>query len=398
MLNLAPFHIEEALETGRFSARFNALESGAAPLTLGELLSHVGVDHQLATRELLGLSLADSPNHGRFDLRQHIARLHPGAKAENVLVTTGTSEALLLVLLCLQPRRIAMILPGFQLLSELGHGVGAEILPLAMRWDPQGRPQADVEQWSNVIRQQKPDMVLVNHPHNPSGLVLSEEQLQHVARAAEACGACIVGDEHYRFLTPQPPLGPTLWQPPLREQAKGPLRLVTGSFIKCLGTPGLRIGWCVAPEPVIKRMQNLKNYTTHTVNPVSEWLAERVLRRDDLFAFAAQRAVWTANRSSLQDWLRGAGQQTGWVGIAPEGGWVTCVSHRSLPHGRKSLDHALQAAGCGLLDLRLFEWSRYGHKDCWLTEHGGFRMGLGMTTDSFNIFLDALSSVGKTLG
>src|SRR5687768_16049322 len=94
---LRPFWMEEYLETFRFRARFNLGESGHRPQTIGDLLNGVGVSASEASKTFLNILLNDSPNWGRADLRDVVARMHPGATRENVLITTGTSEALLLL-------------------------------------------------------------------------------------------------------------------------------------------------------------------------------------------------------------------------------------------------------------------------------------------------------------
>lgn len=396
---LAPFYMEDDLEAGRLTARFNALESGGPPLSLGEVLDCVAPDESRreCLEALASISLRDSPNRGRDDLRDHIARLHPGAQRHNVLVTTGTSEALLLLLLVLRPRRVAVIAPGFQLLTELVTGVGATLVPLTLSWGHDGTPRPDIQRWANEIIRHRPDLLLINHPHNPSGIVLSADELNTLQDAAHAVRGAVLGDEHYRFLTDKAPLGDTLWPDQQATQTDLPPSYITGSFIKCLGTPGLRIGWCLAPPETVAAMQNLKNYTTHTVNPLSEWIAERVLRNTTLNAFEAARAIWRHNRQALGQWLTGDGRQSGWLGTSPAGGWVTCLTHQGLPAGSAQLRTALERAGCGLLDLKHFEWRRFGHKDCAMTARGGYRLGLGMAPQQFLLCLEELGRAGAAL-
>lgn len=385
--NFATFQMEGPLESGRFGSRWNAGESGGPAQTLSSVLkNHAtvhGLDPAALLQELAQVSLADSPNHGREDLRQHVARLHPGASAANVLITTGTSEALFLLFLALRPRKVAIILPGFQLLSELVTASGAELVPLPMRWDEAARPVIDYEIWLEIIRTQKPDLILLNHPHNPSGSVFHDAFLQELQEYIDSSGANLIGDEHYRFLCHGSQLGPTIYR------ADGP-RMVTGSFIKCLGTPGLRIGWCVAPEAVVAQIQNLKNYTTHTVNPVSEWLAERILRSPDLSDFSAMRNIWQQNCSTLQKW---ASRQQDWLVQVPTGGWVTCLTHCAFPQAKPAVSSTLAKAGCFLLDLEFLEIARFGHSRCLLKTHGGYRLGLGMEPSAFAEMLDVLADI-----
>src|SRR5688572_29068528 len=115
---LRSFFMEDYLEGSRFTARYNLGESGARPRTVGELLTGSGVSPQQAMETFLSTLLRDSPNWGRADLRDLVAAMHPGATRDNVLITTGTSEALLLLFRQLRPRKVALAWPAFQLLYE----------------------------------------------------------------------------------------------------------------------------------------------------------------------------------------------------------------------------------------------------------------------------------------
>ncbi len=396
--NFATFQMEAPLESGRFGSRWNAGESGAPAQTLNSILTtHAtanGLDPAALLEDLAQVSLADSPNHGRADLREHVARLHPGASAKNVLITTGTSEALFLLFLALRPRKVAMLLPGFQLLSELVTASGAQLVPLPMRWDEAARPVIDDENWLQIIHDQSPDLILLNHPHNPSGSVFHDGFLQDLQEYIDRSGANLIGDEHYRFLCNGYQLGATIYRADgeLHKDSRNlnwrSVRMVTGSFIKCLGTPGLRIGWCVAPEALVEQIQNLKNYTTHTVNPVSEWLAERILRSPELSDFSAMREIWQQNCATLHHW---SSQQQDWLVQVPTGGWVTCLTHRAFPKAKPAISSALSKAGCFLLDLEFLEISRFGDSRCKLKARGGYRLGLGMNPSAFANMLDFLA-------
>ena len=91
------FLMEDDLENHRLTASFNLGESGGRTRTVRDLLSGSGVDSKEACEIFLETKLCDSPNWGRTDLRECVAKLHPGATKENVLITTGTSEALFLL-------------------------------------------------------------------------------------------------------------------------------------------------------------------------------------------------------------------------------------------------------------------------------------------------------------
>lgn len=387
---LSEFLMEDWLEGHRFTAKYNAGESGHQAQTLASLLSGLQPDFDFdLNRALAHVSLNDAPNMGTDELRAEVARLHPGATPENVLITTGTSEALLLLLRQLRPRRVALIVPAFQLLSEIPRSLGAEILRLPLRWSANGVPHAPIEAWAALILQSKPDVFIFNHPHNPSGLVFSDEERALLLDACDKVNCTVVGDEHYRFLSQdnraatdvdevaRAKMGPTLWSSSQR-------RIVTGSFIKCAGTPGLRIGWCVGQPELLAQMQSEKNYLTHTVNPLSQKLAVWFLQ-----SFVGQQSFfsglykdWLKNRSTLAEWLQ---ESTEWVGVFPQGGLVSCL----FPNTNiKTSDHfeCLRERGVFLLPLSSFE-----ETDMTGGEFSrGFRIGLGLSPNQFKELLSVM--------
>ncbi|AKF80235.1 aminotransferase class I [Myxococcus fulvus 124B02] len=373
---LRSFFMEDYLEGSRFTARYNLGESGGRPVTVGELLTGSGVSPDEASAVFLSTLLRDSPNWGRADLRDLVAAMHPGATRENVLITTGTSEALLLLFRQLRPRKVALAWPAFQLLYELPMQQGAQVVRLPVRWDERGRPSIDAGDWLERLERERPDVVILNTPHNPSGLVLDAGLLDTVAKWADANGATVVGDEHYRFLSSEDAvLGATVYRPGTRS-------FVTGSFIKCLGCPGLRIGWCVGDTAMLARMQNEKNYTTHTVNPVTEWISYEVLK--DLHSPALRRARedWLQNRRTLAAFLE---RSRGVYGTAPQGGLVTCIGVKGAlePAAFTARLEALAAEGVFVLPLSAMEVGDPNGSHPLERGHG-FRLGLGAAPAHFS--------------
>lgn len=375
---LRSFLMEDQLENHRFDAAYNMGESGARHRTVLELVTGAGLSPEEASAAFLGLSLRDSPNWGRADLRDAVAALHPGAARENVLITTGTSEALLLLFRQLAPRKVALAVPAFQLLYEIPMALDAAIVGLPVEWDDAGKPFVDAARWGSVLAAQKPDVVILNNPHNPSGLILSAAAVGTVRAYVDSSGGRLVCDEHYRFLSSDVDvLGPTNFRPDGRTW-------VTGSFTKCLGTPGLRVGWCVGPHATLAEMQSEKNYTTHTVNPVSEWLAITLLMNLNAPAFQSARAEWKANRRTLADALAKSGELVGW---SPEGGLVTSIGFRSV-RTREAflvLQKRLLAAGVFCLPLESMEFGTVfgGDGTSPLAQGHGVRLGLGVEPATF---------------
>jgi aspartate/methionine/tyrosine aminotransferase len=383
---LSEFLMEDWLERHRFTAEFNAGESGHRPQTLQSILSGLQPDFSFDLRDALHETLlCDAPNMGMEELRAQVARLHAGATPENVLITTGTSEALILLLRQLRPKRVALITPAFQLLSEIPRSLGAGVLYLPIDWDIQsGKPQVPLQQWIATLTRERPDVFIFNHPHNPSGLTFTDAEREALLTACDGIGCVVVGDEHYRFLAvPESDaslparIGPTIW-----DRGRG--RYVTGSFIKCAGTPGLRIGWCVGDETTLASMQSEKNYLTHTVNPLSQllaiWFLQSFSRKQSFFRPLFDE--WQSNRKQLRDWLA---ESNGWVGVPPEGGLVSCIFSQTA-HEPTEIFETLRQKGVFLLPLSSFMETDMTDGDF---SHG-FRLGLGLSPNRLSEMLSVM--------
>ncbi|NBX17964.1 MAG: pyridoxal phosphate-dependent aminotransferase [Proteobacteria bacterium] len=379
---LSEFLMEDWLESHRFSAKYNAGESGHRPQSLSGMLKGLQPDFDFElTDALTRVMLCDAPNMGLDELRHEVARLHPHATADNVLITTGTSEALLLLLRQLRPRKVAVITPAFQLLTEIPKSLGADIVPLPLEWSADGKPQAPIGVWTEVLALKKPDVLIFNHPHNPSGLVFTNEERSALLDVCDRIGCTVIGDEHYRFLASsaeEPEMGPTVWK-------TGSNRFVTGSFIKCAGTAGLRIGWCVGDPNTLSAMQSEKNYLTHTVNPLSQqlalWFLQSFSRQKSFFKPLYEE--WSENRAALRGWLNG---NTKWTGAVPQGGLVSCVFPKTHSENGTSHFAILRERGVFLLPLSTFSQTEFADVE----RTSGFRVGLGLPPKEFREMLTVM--------
>lgn len=368
--------MEDWLEKYRFQATFNFGESGGPIRTVRDLFTLSNHTLEDSAEQIFSVTLNDSPNWGHPELRKLVSDLHPRTTSENVLITTGTSEALFLLFRQLMPKKIALAWPAFQLLYEIPQKLGAKIVPLPVHWDSQFKPFVDEDEWLKILHKEKPDCLLINHPHNPSGYEFSPSFLQKIVDFCENHSVTLIGDEHYRFLSSQKsPLGFSLLD--FSSSSKSNI-FITGSFIKCIGCPGLRIGWCVGNPHTLSLMQNEKNYTTHTVNPVTELISRIVLRNLSSPIWNETRKIWNDNRSHLDQWLQNS---PSWHGHIPSGGWVTTLS---TPFTQTNVGEQLTQKSVFLLPLHSMEFPT-------IHNYQAFRLGLGAFPKHFKNGLEFLN-------
>jgi len=148
--------------------RWNLSESGVLPLKVEELL-----EGEAGRAELLATALKYPESNGSLLLRERIAMFYPGAKTENVLVTTGTSEANYSTMWGLLEKgdRAAVMIPTYMQTWGLARAYGgrADAYRLGERGSGLERRWAlDVESLERAVTK-KTKVVVVTNPNNPTG-------------------------------------------------------------------------------------------------------------------------------------------------------------------------------------------------------------------------------------
>jgi aspartate/methionine/tyrosine aminotransferase len=311
--------------------RWNLSESGVLPLRVEELL-----DGEAGPAELLGTALKYPEANGSRLLRERIALFYPGATAENVLVTTGTSEANYTTLWGLLEKgdRAAVMLPSYLQAWGLARAYAgrADAYRLVERRRGSGRRWAlDTDSLRRSVTK-RTRVILVTNPNNPTGAVLTAEEMDCVVAEARRVGAWVVSDEVYRgaeidALESGGPT-PTFW-------GRYGKVIVTAGLSKAFGLPGLRIGWIVAPPAQAARLWSYQDYTTLTPSMLSDRLARAALepgRREQILA--RTREILRRQLPEVEAWVKG---HHGVLElIPPRAGAIALVRYR-LPIGSVAL-------------------------------------------------------------
>ncbi len=133
--------------------------------------------------------------------------------------------------------------------------------------------------WDQVKRaiSTKTRLIILNYPHNPSGAVLSNEDLAALAGIVADTNIVIVSDEVYEHIvydaTPHLSL---VANPELASRS-----FVISSFGKTYHVTGWKIGYCLARGNLSKELQKIHQYLTFASNtPVQHALADFMLKKD----------------------------------------------------------------------------------------------------------------------
>jgi aspartate/methionine/tyrosine aminotransferase len=305
-MRIEPFGLERWMTTYETRVRYDIAESGILPLTIDDLLSFAPADARArALDELRRLPLGYSEARGTLELRRLLAETYVGCDPENILVTTGAIEAnfLLFNVLLSAGDHVIAPYPAYQQLYSVPRALGCDVSLWKVGPDNGFRYHLDELERLVTARTR---LIVVNTPHNPSGAMLSAEELKRVYALATSVGAHVLCDEAYRWLTI--PGGESL-APPIFDL--GPRGISVGTVSKPFGLPGLRIGWIAASREIAAACWGMRDYVSLSPGRLSDALAclairhrDRIIARNDgiISENLARANAWMARHEGLLSW------------------------------------------------------------------------------------------------
>jgi aspartate/methionine/tyrosine aminotransferase len=318
-MTLFPFLLDEWLDQGHAAdppIEFDLGSSTGPVWTLLELLSLSGDPESLGDLEsLLNTKLLYTPPAGTRELREAIAALE-GADPDCIQVVTGAAEALLLLFFAAAGRGANVILPqpGFPTNDALAASLGIEARHYGLR--PENGYRIDLDEIRRLVDRDT-RLLLVNSPHNPTGAILGDAEVESLHDFCAGSGVQFVCDQVYH---------PIYHGPATRTAARLPHATVLGDFSKALCLSGLRTGWIVEPDPLRRHQYlNARSYFTVSNTVLGERLATLALdRRETIYGRA--RHLASANLALLDAFFEAHRDAMSWV--RPRGGmtafpWLT---------------------------------------------------------------------------
>jgi aspartate/methionine/tyrosine aminotransferase len=291
------FHMERAQCLYENEVKFNLSESGVAPLTIRELIPGK------ADRETFEqLPLGYPYSTGRKSLRKNIARFYGCNDYECVTVMNGGSEANYASIWGIvgPSDRVAFMVPNYLQGWGVARAYGRQTdgYKLVMKREQgEWKWSLDVDSLRKAVKKNT-KLIVVTNPNNPTGYVLSEEEMQIIIDEARRVGAWILSDEIYRGAeVGGGPMTPTFF-------GRYDKVLVTAGLSKAFGLPGLRIGWVVSKPSMIQHLCSYHDYLTLTPSAVSDYLANLVMqpkRREEVLK--RTRAIIDHNLPVLEKWI-----------------------------------------------------------------------------------------------
>jgi methionine aminotransferase len=217
---------------------------------------------------------------GVLKLRQQIAarvKDRTGADYDpqsEITVTTGATEAMYAsITACVRPGdEVILFEPAYDAYEPLVRLNGG--IPVYCKLS---FPSYRID-WDRLAGAVGPGtrMILINSPHNPTGMVLTAEDLERLAELTRDRQVLIASDEVYEYIVFDGARHLSLASHPELVRRS----FIISSFAKTYHTTGWKVGYCLAPRTLTRELQKIHQFLTFSVNtPIQHAYAEFMQHR-----------------------------------------------------------------------------------------------------------------------
>jgi N-succinyldiaminopimelate aminotransferase len=245
------------------------------------------------------------PGAGVPELRQAIAahqkrfyglEIDPDSQ---VLVTTGATEAVAAAMLALlEPGdEVIAFEPYYDSYAACIAMAGATRVPVTLR-PPQFRPDLDALRDAVTSRTR---LILLNSPHNPTGMVLTRDELTAIAALAVERDLLVVTDEVYEHIVFEGEHIPIVTLPGMADRT-----VTISSAGKTFSFTGWKVGWVTGTSELVSAVRTTKQFLTFVSSGPFQYAVAGGLGLPDSF-YAGLAAGLRGKRDLLAAGLTAAG-------------------------------------------------------------------------------------------
>ena len=217
-------------------------------------------------------------NAGLQELRDEICRylerkIHVRYDSRTeTLVTVGGSEAIDVGLRCMLDPGDEVLIPQPSYVSYLPCTVMADGEPVVIPLQYENEFKLTVEDLEKYVSP-KTKVLIMPFPNNPTGSIMTKEDLEPVAQFVKEHDLYVISDEIYSELTYKTEHVSIASLPGMRERT-----IVINGFSKGFAMTGWRLGYCCGPEAIIEQMVKLHQYAIMCAPTNSQYAAIEGLR------------------------------------------------------------------------------------------------------------------------
>lgn len=224
-----------------------------------------------------------APMAGNLLLRERIAEKTEalyGAKVNpdtEITITAGGTQAIFTAIMSLirENDEVILFAPAYDSYAPSIELAGGK----AIFYDLEA-PDYKVD-WQKVKRlvTQRTRMIIINTPHNPTGTVLNESDFQQLEKLTRETDIVLLSDEVYEHIV----FDGIQHQSVLRFPKLAERAFVVSSFGKTYHTTGWKVGYCIAPENLMREFRKVHQFNVFSVNSVAQAAMADIMPIKDLY-------------------------------------------------------------------------------------------------------------------
>jgi aspartate/methionine/tyrosine aminotransferase len=294
-----PIEIESPEEVGYDTIKYNLTESSVADLSLSDIGP---LD--------ASIKLAYTDHKGKPELRKLIAGQYSDTNDNEVLLTCGAAAALFIVNTSLLTANdhLIVVQPNYATNIEVPKAIGCKISYINLQIENDWKLNVD-----DIVNAITPatKLISITSPHNPTGMVLSEVELQNIIQLAKEKNIYLLVDETYRDICFDTPY-------PLAASLNNKVISIS-SVSKAYGLPGVRIGWVITKDKwLFEKLLAAKEMMYITNSILDEEACFTFLQRKDFWKEKINKQA-VENLNILKTWLE---KENRFEYVLPKGGVV----------------------------------------------------------------------------
>lgn len=371
---IKPFAVEEWMNEYEIGAKYNIAETCVDSVSVNQLFALTGEDQNAFLQDFCARRLTYGDITGAPAFKEGVAGLYKTIAPEEIITTHGAAGASHHVFYSLVSPgdRVVSIMPTYQQLYSIPEAYGADVQLLHLKQENDYLP--DLDELRALVT---PDtrMICINNPNNPTGALMSRDQLQAIVDIARSVDAYVLCDEVYRHLTQGDE-----WSESIVDLYEKGISL--GSMSKVFSLAGLRLGWVATHDKAaLASMTSHRDYNHISCGLFDEALAAVALRHTDKL-LARNRAIIRENLAIVDAWVA---SQPHFRYTKPQAGTTTLLYY-DLPIPSRTLCHDMyHTTGAFVVP-----------GDCFEQEYC-MRLGYACDKDTLKAGLDAISAYFATL-
>ncbi|MCG8683842.1 MAG: pyridoxal phosphate-dependent aminotransferase [Desulfobacterales bacterium] len=240
-------------------------------------------------------------------------------QVDQVVITPGLKPGIFFSMLAVIDPGDEVIFPdpGYPTYGSVTSMVGAKPVPVPLLEENQFRMNP------NDVRKRVTDktkVIIINSPQNPTGSVMTKEELKEIYDIAQSQDIYVISDEVYSKMTYNGSIAPSI---SVHDQAKERSILLDG-FSKCYVMTGWRLGYMVVPVAMAERLRDYLVSAVSCTASFTQWAGVKALTGDQTF-IAGMMERFTQKRDRI---VNGLNQVPGITCQVPQGAFYAFANIR----------------------------------------------------------------------